>query len=253
MRSKEIDLGKYIFQLSQLYSFYTYSKGALTHPTSIKNIADYEGKQMVETMTPYLKNPEGDNKDVEKSIQTNMPKIVADNIQRGLKTLLGLLFESAFSSFEKFLNNVVRAYFWTFPQVLKSIEKQLNYRDIVDHVSFESLFDSIVEKEIDHFSRLSLNNKKDYLKNKFNLADLDGNNIWVRNGDEMWKDIDRKRQAVVHKEEDPNIDESYLLKAINYLQRAMMVIGTIAQVKNGIPIKFSGFEEVIIKKEPPTL
>lgn len=251
MSSKEIDLGKYSSELSQLYSFYTYSKGALTHPTSFESIVQYETKQMIETMKPYQKDP--GKAGFEDPIQSKMPEIIASNIRVGLKILLGLLFESAFSSFEKFLNNVVRTYYWTFPQVLKNLERKLDLKDVIGQASMETLLNHIIEQEIDYFSHLSLNSKKDYLKNKFGLESLKENNVWVSCGEEMWKDIDKKRQIIVHKESDPNIDEAYFLKSITYLQRAMLLISTIAQVKNGISFRFYGLEDSVIKKTPASL
>ena len=134
---------------------------------------------------------------------------------------------------------------------MKDIDKSIAYRQIVDLADTESVFHYIVEKEIDHFSYRSLQEKKEYFAKRLHISNE--KNIWVYEGEELWKDIDKKRQEIVHKEEVPEISNNYLLRAITYFQRAMMVISLYAQVEQGIPFTWGTMSTFIKKKEQPKL
>ena len=77
--------------------------------------------------------------------------------------------------------------------------------------------------------------------------------VWQYEGKELWKDIDRKRQAIVHQEEVPEISPEGLLEAISYFHRAMMILAMSAQVDQGIQFSWWGMSDYVKSKDQPTL
>jgi hypothetical protein len=114
-----------------------------------------------------------------------------------------------------------------------------------------SIFDYAVETEVEHFSRRSLQEKKDYLA-KY-LKQTHQEEVWIYEGEELWKDIDQKRQAIVHKEEIPEISHYYLLRASNHLSKIMISIAIFAQVGQGIKFTWGIMSNYIRSKDKPTL
>ena len=86
-----------------------------------------------------------------------------------------------------------------------------------------------------------------------NLKLTKQNELWKYEGMELWKDIDKKRQAIVHKEETPNVSEEYLSSAIFYWNRLMMGIAMYAKIDQGINFEWENFSELIPGKDNPTL
>jgi hypothetical protein len=183
-------------------------------------------------------------------LNKELPNIAVGNINKGMSILRRQLLEAAYSIFEKFLCHVLRVFLYTFPQILKDMDKSITYREVVDSKENNSVFTYIVEKEIEHFGHRSLKEKKDYLAKRLHLND---DTIWNSEGNEMWVDIDKKRQAIVHKEETPDMSDDYLLSAINYFQRAMIKISLLSQVEHGVPFAWAGLHEYIKKQETPKL
>jgi hypothetical protein len=134
---------------------------------------------------------------------------------------------------------------------MRNLDKGISFRTVIELKEDAKIFDYIVEKEIEHFSRRSIQEKKDYLLKHLKLTHQE--DTWTYEGQEMWKDIDRKRQAIVHKEEIPEVSHEYLLRAINYLQRIMISISIYAQADQGVPLEWSNMDEFIKKKDKPTL
>lgn len=251
MQHKEILLQNYLPELSVLYSFSRYSDMAFSDQNLYSRIVNEEMASVMEIGKDFLVDPVNGPEQMKKALAKEVPKKVADDINKGLTVLRRQLLEAAYSIFENFLCHVLRVYLHTFPQILKNIDKSIAYRQIVDLADNESVYNYIVEKEIDHFSHRSLQEKKEYFAKRLHISNAE--NIWVYEGEELWTDIDKKRQAIVHKEEVPEISDIYLLRAINYFQRAMMGISLNAQVEQGIPFTWGPMSQFVKKKEQPEL
>ena len=65
---------------------------------------------------------------------------------------------------------------------------------------------------------------------------------------DMWKDIDKKRQAIVHKDTIPKISKDYLLRANNCLQRIMFGIAFTSFFKQGVPLIWVKYDFSDLKK-----
>lgn len=245
MPQNTIILEKYMKEMSALYSFYSYSERALNDPSTLDgiikeeicNISDYvntEGHR-------FLKEPQSCTK-ITDVLEGAMPREVLQNISGGLSVLRGLLLVGVHSIFEQFLCHTVEIYLFSFPQILKGVDKTLKFREVVENVGKVGAFDICVKKEVESFSYLSLKNKKKYLEGKMKLDDKQ---IWKRGGKELWQDVDEKRHDIVHKEKAPKISADYLLESINYFQGSMIAIAASSQAFHGIPMKWSGLETAI--------
>lgn len=246
----KINLQRYIYELNHIHSFYIYSESAFKNKIIRQKILEQEYKNMFKTALSFLKDKEG-TAELIKQHEINIRNQVERNISKGLEILRRQLLEAAYSIFENFLCNVVRVYLYTFPKILKNTKKEVSFRTIVDLRENNSIFDHIVEKEIDCFSRLSMQEKKKYLEKNLKLTKQ--NELWKYEGMELWKDIDEKRQAIVHKEETPNISEEYLLSAIFYWHRLMIGIAIYAKIDQGINFEWENYSEFIPGKDNPTL
>jgi hypothetical protein len=194
---KIINLDRYVPELSAMYSFYRYSEAALKDEDLRKQITEQEFKTLFTTAQPFLKFDPDNRKKVEAIFEQEIRKKVSNEIESGLAVLRRQILEASHSIFEKFLCHVVRVYLHTFPEILMDIDKQVSFRTIVEIRDNASIFDHIVEKEVDHFSRRSLQEKKDYLMK--HLKHTRQETVWSAENEELWKDIDKKRQAIVHK------------------------------------------------------
>lgn len=84
-------------------------------------------------------------------------------------------------------------------------------------------------------------------------SDAHQEKIWVSDGDELWKDIDKKRQAIVHEEDTLEVNPEYLHRAINHFQKIILGIALNAQVDQGIKFKWGLASGFMKSKEKPTL
>ncbi len=179
-------------------------------------------------------------------------KKVEGEIASGLSVVRRQILVASHSIFENYLCHVVRVYLNAFPQILMDNDKQLAFRKVAElHKNKEAIFDYVVEQEVSHFSRRSLQEKKDYLLKNLKLTHQD--EVWMYEGEELWKDIDRKRQSIVHGEENPKISPEYLLRAINSLAKIMIATALYAQADQGIRFVWGKASEYIKSKEQPTL
>jgi hypothetical protein len=96
-----------------------------------------------------------------------------------------------------------------------------------------------------------LQEKKDYLLKHLKQTHQD--KVWIEDGQELWKDIDSKRQAIVHEEQIPEISSEYLLQAINHLLRIMISMASFAQMDQGVKFSWLTISEYIKTKDAPTL
>jgi hypothetical protein len=245
---KTIDLDRYMPELSALYSFYRYSEAAFENKEVGERIKEQEFHPLFAAASPFLKMDPQEAQNIFKKI---IHEKVVNEIDSDLAVLRRQILEAAHSIFEKYLCHVVRVYLHTFPEILMDIDKQIPIRTLVELRHNSSIFDHIVEKEVSHFSRLSLQEKKGYLRKRLKHTHQD--DVWTYQGEELWKDIDKKRQAIVHEEEIPEISQDYLLQAINHLQRIMMGIALNAQVDQGIKFTWAIMSDYIRSKDSPTL
>jgi uncharacterized protein (UPF0332 family) len=249
--NKKILIDRYLPDLAVLFTFYRYSEKALLDEMVNKRIVSEEISAMFDFGKDLIIDPTANLEKFKKNLEADVPKKVVTNIGQGLAVLRRQLLEAAYSIFEKFLCHVLRVYLHTFPQLLKNIDRSIHFRDLVDFANNESIFEFMVESEIERFSRRSLQEKKDYFANRLKMKEAE--NSWIYEGEELWKDIDEKRQAIVHKEETPEISSEYLARAILYFQRAMIGISFKAQAYQGVPFYWQGFSDYIKKQENPKL
>lgn len=251
MERRAILLGRYSTELSVLWSFYQYSETAFSDQNLFARIVAEKTASFQDITRAFLIDPVEGPELMNKALTDVMPKEVAQDISRGLAILRSQLLVAAHSIFERFLCHVLRVYLHTFPQILKSSEKSVTYRQIVDLAEHEPILDYIVEREIHYFSHKSLQEKKDYFAKRLHVRNTE--DIWIYDGDELWKDIDRKRHTIVHGEGVLEISPDYLVRAINYFNRASIVISLDAQVKQGIPFSWGIISSIVRKKEHPEL
>jgi hypothetical protein len=114
-----------------------------------------------------------------------------------------------------------------------------------------SIFDFAVEREIESFTRQSLEKKKHYLVNRLKLTRQD--EVWTLEGREWWKEIDEKRNLIVHEEAVPEISSEYLLNAIYYVHRLMVSTAVFAQAEQGVRFTFPVLSDYVICREKPRL
>lgn len=246
-----IKLNKYIIECARLTSFYRYSEFAFKQEELKEEIIRQDSNDILSTAMEFVY--EGKEDEFRDKIESEIRKTIIENIEKGLITLRRQLLEASFSIFEKYLCHVTRVYLHTFPQILKDIDKKISFRNIIECIeSKNSIFDYIVEKEINRFSYLSLKDKKEYLTKSLKVTDeLD---MWsYHDKNEFWKDIDKERQEIVHGEELPEITEDFLIKAITYFQKVMLVIAMVAQKNQGIKFEWAEMSQYVKSKESPTL
>ena len=245
-----INLDRYLPELTAMYAFYRYSEAVFADAGLRDQIAEQEFSTLLATIMPFLNDPKNPQ-EVEPLFRDKIHEQVVSYITSGLAVLRGQILEASHSIFEKFLCHVVRVYLHTFPAILMDIDKQIPYRTIAELKTNGAIFDHVVEKEVSHFSRRSLQEKKDYLAKRLKHTHQD--EVWTYEWEELWKDIDRKRQSIVHEEAIPEISNEYLVRAINALQKIMMGISTFAQVDQGIRFTWGQMSEHVKSKEAPTL
>ncbi len=248
---RTINLARYMAELTTLYSFYRYSEAAFQDPALRERIKKEEAEALLPSMLPYLKPDLPDPQRAKALAKELISENVGKTIDTGMMALRRQILETAHATFEKFLCHVVRVYLHTFPEILMDIDKAISFRTVAELRDNAPIFDHVVEREVSHFSRRSLSEKKDYLTKRLKLTNQD--DVWQYEGKELWKDIDRKRQAIVHQEEVPEISPEGLLEAISYFHRAMMILAMRAQVDQGIQFSWWGMSDYVKSKDQPTL
>ncbi len=248
---KMIQLDRYLPELSTLYSFYRYSEVAFSDPQLRQDITKDESTTMIQTILPFLKENHDRPDNWQQIFAQEIEKKVNNDIETGLGVLRRQVLEASHSIFEKYLCHVVRVYYHTFPQLLMESEKNLPFRVVAELKDNSSIFDYAVNKEVEHFSRRNLQEKKDYLA-KY-LKQTRQAQVWTYDGEKLWKDIDMKRQAIVHREEIPEISHDYLRRAINCLQKIMMFIAIFAQIDQGVRFKWGVLSDYIKSQKNPKL
>ena len=146
--------------------------------------------------------------------------------------------------------HVVRVYLHTFPEILKDIDKNLKFREVVELRKDDQIFGHIVEIEVKAFGFKKFEDKIKYFDKHLFISD---ESIWIDEGQELWKEIDETRHAIIHDDQLPEVSYEFLLKTVNYVQRAMLAICVTAQSRQGVPFKWASFSEFIKKRSPPKL
>ncbi len=228
----EIKLESY-FYTNRLWYFYQFSKNALSDPASLQKLVESQRKEFLELGLEYLQ-PNASPEAFAGIAEEAMPNQVNGIIQDGLPMLRNQLLVAGFSNFESFLCHVLRIYLHTFPQLLKNVDRKLDYKKIVDLKDDHAIFRHIVESEINSFSYKGLQEKRDYFIKKLKLS----SDPWVYDGIEFWREIDKTRNAIVHGENPPTIDDDFLLKSLNFMSRAMLTISVYSQKDHGIPFQW---------------
>jgi len=248
----EIKIDRYMSESIVFYSFYQYCEQAFSSHNLYEELKEFEFENMKLVLGELkLKGVVNEELIFDGKLEKEIIKTLDSNITDGFSILRRQLLEASYSNFERFLNHIVRVYLHLFPQILKDIDKQISFLEVGNlHQKGDSVFDYVIEKEIDNFSRKSLFDKKKYLLNR--LLHKDQETVWEKNGNDMWKDIDKKRQAIVHKDTIPKISKDYLLRANNCLQRIMFGIAFTSFFKQGVPLiwvkyDFSDFKKIELK------
>lgn len=245
-----INLSKYMKEISLLFQFHEYTENVFGDGKVLNDLVQAETNKMksffLSSGRMYLKEDVSTDeiiKILHHHIPTAISLNVPMNITNGLSLLRRQLFVAAHSIFENFLCHVLRVYLLTFEQLLKGINKQITFKEVVENKGANNnCFDYCIEQEVRAFSYESLEKKKNYFSKTLKMTDKD---IWERNGEELWIDIDKLRHQIVHGEELPEISPEYLLKEINYLQGNMIVIASTAQAFHGVPMKWDGLESAV--------
>ena len=248
---KTINLDRYMPELSAMYSFYRYSETAFQDRNLRDRIFQEEFQSLFTTALPFLNIDPEKPEEAKSFFREQIHELVAKNIESGLAVLRRQILEASHSIFEKYLCHVVRVYLHTFPEILMDIDKKIPFRTVAELKDNASIFEHVVEKEVSHFSRRSLQEKKDYLAKRIKQTRQD--NAWTYEGEELWKDIERKRQAIVHEEEIPEVSHEYLLRATTSLEKIMIGIAIYAQFDQGVRFTWGVMSEHVRCKERPTL
>lgn len=252
MIMNRIIVNRYLFELNSLYAFYRYSEHAFSQGHIQQDITDNELLWAKEKVSEVIDKENLDKpEEFLEEFQNELMGQVRENIKKGLPMLRRQILEASYSVLERYLCHVVRIYLHTFPQILKDADKSVHYRTIVDLKKNDAIFEHIIESEVDRFGRLSLEDKKKYLVKRLKMNHQD--EVWKYGGEELWKDVDAKRQAIVHKEELPEISHEYLLKATNHFYFIILGIAIFAQTNQGVRFEFKHVSKMFKTKDRPTL
>jgi hypothetical protein len=223
-----INLKKYLFQINNLNSFYSYCKTIFTKEEIRNEIKEQELKNMLNLIKSYP-NIIIDKQYNESILKNTIELSIDENINQDIYTLRQQILVSAFSILEIFLGNIVRIYINNFPAMLKESNNKIKAREILKPKNINSIPQYITEQEIIYFERLSLKEKKGYLyKNLIvaehnNLGKLDNkefwNDLWKLDGKELWQEINDKRNVIVHSEKIIELSDKQIQSYLYYFNR----------------------------------
>lgn len=234
-----------------MYSFYDYCEFAFRKAALRDELCNKHYDDLYDMSLEFLDHEKADETEYKKVFKRQMVDQVHSNIGDGLVILRQQLLESAFSVFERFLSHVVEVYLHVFPIILKGLDKTIAYRKIVEPQGGKAALDVLVDEEIRGFGFRSLQEKRDYMRKHLKLTNMDSN--WRHDGEEFWKEIDRVRREVVHGEPPPDVPIDFLLRAFTALEKIMFSTAVFAQVDQGVPYEWSGFEKRTARREKPAL
>jgi hypothetical protein len=243
---KKINLEKYLYQINKLSIFYDYCKTIFKNENIRNEIKEQEIKNMY-NIAKSFKSFKIDAQDLASNFKSNIELKVDKNINEGIDILRQQILVSAFSIFENFLGHVVKIYLNIFPKMLKKSKNRINARDIVELKDNNSIFQYILEKEVVYFDGLSLKDKKKYLGKKIKLAEY--NDLWKLDDKELWKEINDKRNLIVHSDETIELSEEQFASYLFYFERIMFGIALYAKYYQGVDFIFAKYNEQIPRKK----
>jgi hypothetical protein len=246
----KINLEKYLYQLLNLSTFYRYSKIAFKNNEIRNEIKKNDIDSIKKTLISIEKIHVTDQL-FEDVYRLKLEKNVDIHIDNGLKVLRQHIVVSSHTIFENFLCNLVRSYLNVFPNILKDREKSISFREIVDLKDNDSVLKYVIEKEVNDFSWISIEEKKDYLTKRLKI--LNPKDLWEINGEYLLKEIDNKRHSIIHDENPVEISEEELFKYTYYFERIIFGLSTYAKVYQGVDFIWQNISEKIPGKDKPSL
>ena len=244
---KKINLEKYLYQINTLSTFYNYCQTIFKNEHIRNEIKEQEVKNMYNT-AKSIESLKIDAQDFASKFKSNIKINVDKNINKGIDILRQQILVSAFSIFENFLGHVVKVYLNIFPKKLKeSKNNRVKARDIVELKDNNSIFQYILEKEIIYFDGLSLKDKKKYLGKKLIFAEY--NDLWKLNDKELWREINDKRNLIVHSDEIIEVSEEQFASYLLYFERIMFGIAVYAKYYQSVDFIFAKYNEQIPGKK----
>ena len=205
----KINLEKYLYQLLDLSTFYQYSR-TLYEDTNLINVIKKKQYESLKKTVISTEKLNVDNQTFEDIYRPKLEGNVDNRIKNGIKILRQQIIVSSHTVFENYLCNVVRVYLNVFPEVLKNRDKSIKFREIVNPKDNGSILNYIIEKEVNDFNWLSLEEKKDYLIKRLKILNPKG--LWEVDGEYLLKEIDDKRHSIIHDENPVEISEEDLFK-----------------------------------------
>jgi len=221
---------KYLFQITTLMSFYNYCKYALEN----KNIISKIKEQDINSMWNIAKTFEVKEQVFESYVKSQIESNTDKTLNEGIDILRQQILVSAFSIFNNFLCHLVEILLNKFPKILKLSENKVKVKDIAKLKDYDLIFKFIINKEIRCFDGLSLKDKKKYLTKKTEFGEL--SDLWELDGKELWKEINDKRNMIVHASELIELSEEQLSLYIYYFTR--IIFGMLLYAKKITGIDF---------------
>ena len=243
---KKINLEKYLYQINKLSIFYNYCQSIFKNENIRNEIKEQEVKNMY-NIAKSFKSFKIDAQDLANNFKSNIELKVDKNINEGIDILRQQILVSAFSIFENFLGHVVKIYLNIFPKMLKKSKNRINARDIVELKDNNSIFQYILEKEIIYFDGLSLKDKKKYLGKKTKFPEY--NDLWKLDDKELWREINDKRNLIVHSDEIIELSEEQFATYLFYFERIIFGIALYAKYYQGVDFIFAKYNEQIPRKK----
>lgn len=244
---KKINLEKYLFQINTLSTFYSYYKTIYKNEYIRNEIKEQDLKNMYNT-AKSIESLKINAQDFVSNFRSNIELNADKNINKGIDFLRQQILVSAFSIFENFLGHVVKIYLNIFPKMLKkSKNNRIKARDIVELKDNNSILQHILEKEIIYFDGLSLKDKKKYLGEKLKFAEY--NDLWKLNDKELWREINDKRNLIVHSDEIIELSEEQFASYLFYFERIIFGIALYAKYYQGVGFIFAKYNEQIPRKK----
>jgi len=243
---KKINLEKYLYQINKLSIFYNYCRTIFKNENIRNEIKEQEVKNMY-NLAKSFKSFKVDAQDLASNFKSNIELNVDKNINEGIDILRQQILVSAFSIFENFLGHVIKIYLNIFPKMLKKSKNRINARDIVELKDNNSIFQYILEKEIIYFDGLSLKDKKKYLGKKIKFTEY--NDLWKLDDKELWREINDKRNLIVHSDEIIELSEEQFASYLFYFERIMFGIALYAKYYQGVDFIFAKYNEQIPRKK----
>lgn len=224
------NLKKYLFQINKLGNFYNYCKHAFKN----KNIRSKIKEQDVNSMWDIAKTFKIEEQVFASYFKSHIESNTDKTINEGIDILRQQILVSVFSIFENFLCHLVEILLNNFPKILKLSKNKVNVKDIVDLKDYDSIFKYIINKEIRYFDGLSLEDKKKYLTKKIKFGKQ--SDLWELDGKELWKEINDKRNMIVHSSELIELSEEELSLYLFYFTR--IIFGMLLYAKKLTVIDF---------------